>query len=91
MKSLFEILAICVLLLIVFIMFVPYLSDLQTVNRGNDIVDTAKDGDIEKATQDWGDLVVETSEGAIWSVLLAPLIGLILGGLTALFLYLKRQ
>ena len=85
--------AICalVLFLILFISIAPYLSDLQTVNRAKDIVDTAKDGDIETATDEWVDLTVDTVESSIWSALWAPIIGLILGGLIALYAFLRRH
>lgn len=91
MKEIFSTLAICVLLLIVVINLAPALSDLQTINRAREITDNAKDKDITKTTKEISDLLVDTTEDEVWSLLWAPILGLILEGLTALFLFLRNH
>ena len=89
-KGVVEVLCAFIFIILVIILLAPAISNLQTISRGKEIVDNAKEGDIDKTVDDTSDFLVDTTLGELWSALWAPILALVVSFLIALLVFLKK-
>ena len=89
-KGVGELLCAFIFVIIVIILLAPAISDLQTISRGEKIVDNVKEGDFDKTTTEFSDFVVDTTSGELWNVLWAPILAFVVSFLLTLLAFLKK-